>query len=438
MSDRLQNCGNVVLGVPELPLSPAGKSSRSAPNTHRESTTSKQVKDMTIEEMENELQQKSSKSGGERGPQTARGLLEENKRLIEEKQRKKAMARQSSREEFERLVVRDRLIAESDKAEELTRRKAHLDLAQSYKEKICSKEKEKAGAYSRKKETGVDIQYFPWVEGETIDRHREAKCTQLREEMREHMKKQREERPARADPLLLDTRPGHTILYPTGHGIAQEFVSPTSPKQDDSVAPHMQKNPRFLSRAQEHMSRRLHDDHIRKTLEDKVTHSIAELEDRKRQRQAEVQQWEEGLMVTDALRYDRDQAKAAERKRNAEYLEKQMQEREAKLKGEVTEYRARDGGYWGPDEKELQTADLHRNHCLDLIKQMEVDQRRKLNSRQQRLRQEKRLVENCLGDMAQDRARQQVKVVQVREVLTETWKSQKKIQQAKKNIDSIL
>jgi hypothetical protein len=397
---------------------------------------------MTIEEMESSLAQRASKkfppeqARGERAPQTARALLEENKQLIEEKQRKKALARQSSREEFERLVVRDRIIAESDKAQQLTRRQAHLDLAKSYKEKICNKEQAKQDAYNKKKQNGVDIQYFPWVEGETIDKHREAKCTQLREEMREHMKKQREERPARMDALLVDTKPGHTILYPTGHGIPLEYASAV-PKED-AVAPHMSKTPRFLSRAQEHMSRRLHDDHVRKALEDKVSHSMAELEARQRQRLAQVQQWEEGLMVTDALRYDRDQAKAAERRRNAEYLKGQIQKSKAKVVADHADYRARDGGYWGPEEKELQSGDLNRDHCLDLIKQMEVDQRRKVSSRQQRLRQEKRLVENCLTDMAQDRQKQKVKAVQMREVLTTTWASQQKIQQAKKNIDAIL
>jgi hypothetical protein len=439
---NLQNCGNVVLGIPELASS--GMNSKSAPATARESTWARDVKGMSIEEMESELAQKSSKrvpeasSNNAHAPHTARTLLEENKQLIEEKQKKKALARKSSREEFERLIARDRLSAESDKANEQSRKQAHIQLANTYKEKIGKREQAKADAYTAKIKDGIDIQYFPWVEGETIDKHREAKTSQLREEMREHMKKQREERPARMDPLQADCRPGHTILYPTGQGIPEEFCSAVPSKQDDEFSPYMAKNPRFLSRAQEHMSRRLHDDHVRKALEDKVSQSMAELEGFQKQRQAEVQAWEEGLMVTDALRYDRDRAKAAERRRNAEFLERQMHENEAKQKDAKKDYRARDGGYWGPEEKALQSGDLHRDHCADLIKQMEVDQLRKISSRQQRLKQEKRLIDNSIEEMAQDRQKQKVKAVQVRQVLTTTWKSQVKIRQAKKNLDAIL
>jgi len=197
----------------------------------------------------------------------------------------------------------------------------------------------------------------------------------------------------------------------------------------------MGRHPRFLSRAREHMSRRLHDVHVRKALEDKVEQTRAELEAQSRRRQAELRQWEEGMLVNDALRYDSSQAKATERRKHADFLRSQITERRGRQDQEHQDQHAEIAGYYGPEEKEVQDMGLHREHCSDLIKQMEVDKQRRSSSRNQRLRQERRLIDNCLAEMAQDRDKERHKTVQHREVLTTTWKSQQKIKRAIKNLD---
>merc|ERR1712187_1037385 len=107
-----------------------------------------------------------------------------------------------------------------------------------------------------------------------------------------------------------------------------------------------------------------------------------------------------------------------------------MGERRNKLQLEVQERRREPAGYWGPEEKTEQASDVVKKHCNDLIVQMEVNQHRRLDSRGRRIRQERRLVDNCIAEMTQDRERDRQKQAQHKEVLVATWKSQKKIKQA--------
>merc|ERR1719401_775159 len=180
----------------------------------------------------------------------------------------------------------------------------------------------------------------------------------------------------------------------------------------------MSRHPRFMTRATEHMSRRLHDAHVRKALQDKVLQTRAELEEANRQKDLEQQRFEEGIMVNDALRWDKDQEKAAQRKHNANFLLTQIEQRRQDERQQREAARGHHAGYWGPEEKPPQNPEVNREHCADLIKQMEVDQHRKLNDRGQRLRQERQLIDNCVAEMSQDRLKDREKQRAHREVLT--------------------
>lgn len=394
-SASLKSGAGVILGVPDH------MATMSMP-------TPRDVGDMSIQEMESVLREKFHKRLPETvrandGPQTARGILEENKKLIADQQERRSAARKNSRDEFDKLVVQDRLTTEGEKARVMSRRQAQRELANYYKEKIGEKEKAKANEYSNKKDNGVAIQYFPFIEGETIDKNRAAKSANMREEMRDFLQQQRDLKPPRPDA-----------------------------KNNDAIESPVElaMNPRFLSRAHPHMSRRLQDGHVRKTLEDKVRTTKAELEAAAQQREMERQQWEESLLVNDALRYDKDQAKMAEKKRTAQFLLNQMEEHKHQAAREHTEKRTERPAYWGPEEKQPQPAEIHRDHCKDIIQQMEVVQNRRLNSRSRRLRQERQIVDNGLAEMSQDREKERTKANRHREVLTTTWQSQQKIRQA--------
>jgi len=391
---------------------------------------------MTVRELETALAAKAPKRMAERvlpgqAPQTARALLEENKQLIQEKQGRKALAKKSSREFVERLIEHDRLSTEVDKTREAGRKQTQQELACYYKAKIAEKEQAKAGEYRSKVDNGVEIQYFPFVEGEGISRSREVDSQKQRDEMRDFFRRQREQRPPRSDVLLREASLEHQIPYALGG--ASSSAAPGPP--DEGPGPHLAQHPRFLSRAREHMSRRLHDAHVRKALEEKVHQTQQELEHLSRRRRAEQQQWEEGLLVNDALRFDSYQAKAADRRHHAQFLRSQMEERRARDRSEKEAKHAEEAGYFGPEEKEVQGSDLHREHCADLIKQMEVDQRRRACSRSHRLQQERVLIDNCMAEMSQDREKERQKAVQHRTVLTTTWKSQQKIKHALKAVD---
>jgi hypothetical protein len=423
----------------------------------------KSVKDMSIGEMENALERFSKrlpdKGNANYAPQTARALLEENKQLIQEKRDRKALERQNSREFTETLLAKDRLTTDNDKARDIGRRHAQRELAQYYKSQIAKKENSKSSEYSRKVDSGVAIQYFPFVEGENINASRQVQAQREKEEMRVFLKKQLQDNPPRTDSLLEDVDNNYAHKYPAMpvHGRGNQTDRPSSgPRsascgpamgisaigeremqvmQGDEVAPHMQRYPRFLSRAREHMSRRLHDAHVRKTLEDQVRATKSELEAQAAKRSTEAQQADDGMLVNDALRYDSSQAKAVERRRNAEHLMQQIEEKQ-KIERDFKQARNEPAGYWGPEEKGVvQGSNLHKVHCSDLLKQMEVNQHRKLDSRSRRLRQERRLVDNCMAEMSQDRERDRQKAQQHKDVLVTTWKSQQKIKQALTHVE---
>jgi len=457
MTTSLKGIGQgVVLGVPDNSVTP-----RDYRGTPRDlSGFSNQDMESTLFAKFGKRPNLSARDSAEKGghspvhscSQTARGLLEENRMLIAEKQERKAMARQNSKEEFERLIAQDLKSSEGDKARDLHKLATQRELARHYKEKIGVSHRTKVEAYRDKQERSSET-YFPFVEGENITSDRRAKRSVMQEEMRGFLNQQRQEKPPRADKLLVDVK-GEQVDYPLDpvpgrvKGTASILPRPQSrpssagPRQHgggagEEVPPHMARHPRFLSRASEHMSRRLQDSHVRKALEDKVLQTKAELEAAQSKREVEQQQWREGMNVNDALRYDRDQARATERHRNAEVLKHQITERSHQAAKDKQAGRKEAAGYWGPEEKPPQDPEVHRSHCSDLIKQMEVDQVRRQIDKTNRHRQEKQLIDNCMAEMTQDRRKDVVKQLQHREVLTTTWTSQQKIKKALDTLEAI-
>eukprot|EP00440_Ansanella_granifera_P017878 gb/GFBE01019416.1/.p1 GENE.gb/GFBE01019416.1/~~gb/GFBE01019416.1/.p1 ORF type:complete len:476 (+),score=136.40 gb/GFBE01019416.1/:1-1428(+) len=441
------------------PLGPSGGSLPAA--QHRASSSrasarpSQHFKDMTIAEMESRLEQKFSKKmcgsgqGQRQGapPLSARELLEENKQLIQEKKQQKALARKNSREFVQKLLEEDRRVEEGTKATDQGKKSALKELSQHYLLKIAEKEEAKAAAH-RAARAGNDNVFFPFVEGETITKARGQKSARLREEMQGFLKEQREAFPPRKEYVAQDTR----IPYPIQpKGVSPRAVaradqdemdafataSGTELKLVDEPSSHMARHPVFLIKAKEHMSRRLHDDHVRRALEEKVEQTKTELLALSQKRQGETQMQEDSMLVADALRYDGNNAKSDERRRHAQFLKKQIEEKKRREQDDRRSKQGESAGYWGPEEKPAQSTNTHRAHCSDLIKQMEVDQNRKLLDRSQKLRQEKKIIENCLVQMEQDREVERKKNSQHREVLVTTWKSQQKIKEAMKAIDTL-
>jgi len=409
---------------------------------------------MSIGEMENQLLPKPTKGGRGSLPMSARELLEENKQLIEEKKEQKALARKNSREMVQKLIEEDRMKSEGIKATVQSKRTMLKDLAQQYKASIAEKEQEKAALKTSKK--GQPLSYFPFVEGERIAKGRAAKSAVLREEMQGFLQKQRQQKPPRNDPLIQDTRVDNVLLYPvqpkatvqsfqaaalTPPGSAEVQHGEAMPDEEmklvDETCPHMQRHPVFLTKARDHKSRRLYDDHVRRTLEEKVEQTKMELALQAQKRKDELATLEDSMLVADALRHDGTTAKADARRRHAVFLKEQIEEQQKRKQMEKANKKKETAGYWGPEEKPTQSNATHRSHCHDLIKQMEVDQNRKVVDRSMRLRQEKQIVNNCLVQMELDREMEKQKIAQHREVLVTTWQSQLKLREAMKNIEGI-
>jgi len=409
--------------------------------------------DFSIAEMERVLSQRPLRQMQEQAwhtsaPQTARGLLEENKQLIQEKQERKALQKQSSREYFDQMAQENRTFMDRDKAKMMGRRSAQRELAQHYKSKMAEKEQSKANEYNKKLQDGVQIQFFPFVEGDNINRNREAQNQKMREEMCSFLQTQREKQPPRTDMLMVETSSENAIKYPEmplqrPSGSSQprrRNVTASHPDASmgpsDAIAPHMSRHPRFLSWSREHMSRQLHDTHIRKVLEDKVQAAKAELEAQAQKNHDDLRDWHEGLLVHDALRSDNGRARAAENQHVQDVLRHQMRESEERRQSKHADIFGTNG-YFGPEEKKVQSPEMHTELCSDLIHQMQVNQQRRSYDRDQKLRQERRLIDNGIAEMAQDRHMQRHKAQQHEDVLTATWNSQQKIKSASKAVEGI-
>ncbi|CAE7693116.1 unnamed protein product, partial [Symbiodinium pilosum] len=360
---------------------------------------------------------------------SARELLEDNKQLILEKKEQKALARKNSRELVQKLIEEDRVRSEGIKATDQSKRSQQRELAQQYKAMIAQKEAQRA-AVKASAQKGQTISYFPFVEGETIAKGRAAKSAVLREEMQGFLRQQREKQPPRNDALIKDTRADNVLLYsirPNGTVPAAKVdveALETDMKLVDESGAHMARHPLFLTKSRDHMSRRLYDEHVRRALEDKVEQTKVELANLAKKRQEEVHMLEDSMLVADALRHDGTTAKADARRRHASFLKDQIEEQRQRRRAEKESKRYEAAGYWGPEDKPAQSVDTHRSHCQDLIKQMEVDQNRRLIDRSMRLRQEQQIVNNCIVQMEQDRELERQKVAQHRDVLVTTWQSQ--------------
>jgi hypothetical protein len=348
-----------------------------------------------------------------REPQSARALLEENAQLVLQKEEARSLSRKKSWDFLNKLMNDEQKVIQEEKAKDAGRRLANRELAQYYKAKIAEKEEQKANSYRSKVDAGIGSQFFPYIEGERIHEERKLQNAQIREEMQSFFREQRDAKPRRIDRLMSgDPNDKHQYI-----GVPNDRGSDASPAL----------SPRFLTRPSPHMSRRIQDEHVRRALEDKVRATKEELEKKMKAIQDQAKQFEEGLMVNDALRYDSTNARSLDRKGHAEYLLKQIQEKKDREEDDIRLRRKDVCGYYGPDEKGLPSASMQTEHCATLIEQMELNQRRKIASGIRRREQEQRLVDKSLSLIAEDRDAERQKLAQHREVLVTTWDSQRKI-----------
>lgn len=406
--------------------------------------------DLKVREMEALLSRRSKREVelAKNGPQTARAVLEENKILSERKKLAGRNDRAASLVMVESLLALEKESVEKDKAKQQGRREAHQQLAQQYKASIVQKEKEKGKRFEAKmgdREKEDAAPYFPFTEGETVQEYREHANAQLREEMREFISVQRQQKPPRADALMDSVKADYNVLYPLapnarnvgGGAYLKETVAPP-PADGPAIVPYVcETHPRFLKRSREYMSRRTETTHVKKAMEDKIDRTKQQLEFLAEDRQAEKRMHEDGLIINDALRYDNELLKGLERKQNAEYIKQQIDERKVRRDSEKSALKGEGGGYWGPEEKNVYTDAVKMQHRRELVAQMEVNQNRKLDSRDRKLRQERCIVENGVLEMMADRDRNTAKVERRRSALNRAWNNQVLIKRAQQQVDHI-
>lgn len=367
------------------------------------------------------------------GPYTARSLLEENQRLAALKSENKKLDRKASKELVDEMLNHDQQNEEYERKKQLKRRETHQALAQKYRAAIVKNELAQAEEYSKKQASGPGEVFFPFTEGETVERYRQAQNSMLRSDMQDYMREQSEKCPPRYDELMASVSHQHQHLY-----AASGSNATSKPHGQPRVAPHIGgKHPLFLSRNRQHMSRRKNDSHVTQAMDDKVELFKTQIEQLAADKHKEVQQHEEGLMINDALRYDNALMKAVERKKTQEFLKAQIAERDARIEQEKKEQRAACCGYFGPEEKNLQQPEVHEDHCRTLISQMATDQHRRIDVKYHQLQEEKQIVNNTMHVMATDRAKAVEKAARQKEILTKSWKNQKKIRTAMETVERI-
>jgi len=407
--------------------------------------------ELKVREMEALLSRRAKRDVGlaKNSPQTARAVLQENRILSERKAEALRQAKSDSLDMVEQLLQREQESVEKERAKARSRREAQTALARQYKDSIAKKEQEKDKRYETKVSERTTEEerggYFPFTEGETVQEYRDHANAQLRGEMKEFMLNQRRECPPRADALMDSVKTDYNMLYPLapnarnvgGAAYLKETIAPP-PADGPSIVPYVcEQHPRFLKRSREYLSRRTETTHVKKAMEDKIERTKNQLEMLAKDRHSEKRMHEDGLIINDALRYDNELLKSMERKQNADYVAQQIEERKERKNFEKQISKTENPGYWGPEEKHVYTDAMREQHRRELVAQMEVNQNRRLDSRDRRLRQERCLVENGVQEMLADRDRLAAKADRRRSALNRAWNNQVQIKLAQQHVDLI-
>merc|ERR1719311_1259397 len=365
------------------------------------------------------------------GAQTAFEVLQENQQLAENKRQERRILRQNSRELIDQIMERDRAVVEKDKSRHRNRRELHTQLATGYKAAIVDRESEDQLREERKQKDRQE-EYFPYVEGETFLKYRQAQREMLSGETRDFLEEQRKQHPPRADSLLASVEKEHRFHYPADGA----DILPS--EEHCGVGSHIGgKHPRFLTRASMHMCRRTNDDHVKKALQDKTEITQKELMDSARKSHKLNEEMKEGVKINDALHYAQGVKEAQNRQRNALYVKSQIEDRQARKQQEIVEMRKADAGYYGPDEKVPVGSEVYTEHCRHVVGQMAVDKQRKALERDRRVMQEKAIVSNAMRELRDDRACEEEKRQHHQQALVATWASQQQIRQAAGRIEAI-
>jgi len=204
------------------------------------------------------------------------------------------------------------------------------------------------------------------------------------------------------------------------------------------VSPHIGRRcPKFLTQARVHFARRQDDTHARLALEGAVDQTKKELEALACKREAEVKAWHEEASTRDVKQEDVLEARARVQQSYAVDLASQMEESQLQLMAERARSISEHAGYFGPEEKNFNGAEANRRQADMLLKQMQVNQERRLDSRKRRLCQERKLIDNSEAHLSEERIREKDKLRRERRVLVTTLKSQQRIANAKNLVDQI-
>lgn len=340
-----------------------------------------------------------------RAPVSARAVLEENRIEAERIRAEKRRLKFAGGADAAELLEADRAAFGANQEQARVRREQQIALSEHYREEIA----ERAARRKAAKQPVEEKRYFPFTDGERVERlQREAKAKRQEEMQRVHAEIAP---PVRRNP---QARP------PVAPYSGEQALGPPKVHSFNNAYPL------FLSKAEDHMTRRTDARHVHRAMRAKMSETYDELKGEFEQSKHEERQRNAGLALHDRLTGVGASDMLQERLKNAEVLRKQIADKQQRLSDEKAAFRAHEHGYFGPPNK-MKTDVLVHEHKRILKEQMQEQKARNEDDREFDLKQDRILNHNMLREMVSDHERSTKKVWKYRETLKRSWEQQLKM-----------
>jgi len=357
---------------------------------------------LSVQEMEDMLFKPHTKP---RAPVSARAVLEENRIEAERVRAEKQRQKRSGRQETAELLREDQQAFGRHQEAQSKRKDMAVALAEHYREEIAARAARRKAAKAPVEEK----RYFPFTDGERVEQQQREAKARRQAEMQACMEE-------------LSPRPRRN---PQARPPVAPYVGEAAAKPPQ-VHSFNDCYPKFLSKAEDHMTRRTDVQHVHRAMRAKMDETYSRLQGEFEQSKQQERQRNAGLALHDRLTGVGAADMLQERRKNAEVLRQQMEDKRQRLSDEKAAYRAHEHGYYGPPNKQ-KTDVLVVEHKRMLKAQMQEQKSRLEDDREFDLKQDRILNANMLREMVSDHERSAKKVWKYRETLKRSWEQQLKM-----------
>jgi len=366
----------------------------------------------SIDEMEQMLRP-SSRPGAARAPLTARGVLEENRIAAQNRKDENARVKAEVRAQEVALLEIERGSFDDDIIKDRSKNDAARALADHHKAEIARRAEARRRADQAK--ARKDPSHFPFTDGEKLEKRRKDLARAHAQDLLEQFVTSA----PRADPL----KPRAVQAY------GENAARPTTAPEVHSFNSHY---PVFLTKAREHTLRLADPVANRAAAQQRVAAAYEALQRDYETKLAEREGRGFGLEKNDSLSAEAQAASLEERKKNADAIRQQMEEKLQKREEEKKQAREESHGYYGPANKGYTVQQsLAKEHANDLKRQIEVDKARAKDLREYELAQDRIYNESQSQAIVSDQRHAIMREKKSQRVLKESWAQQVKMRQVR-------